>query len=990
MPENRSRFVLFCQQILVVGTVVAVAAPAVGIVTLDIVAPSPNTVTGAIADPALESLVASRPVTPAVTEVPVRGIEVAGLKALTAKTGAQENTSSPQLRLASADQQSNLELAALTAPEPVSGYATVGVTWEQGTVVDEEDITVSVRSLNDGEWSAWQAIKYDPEEGPSPNSSEGRAARPGTDPIIVGDVDKVQVKAETATGEAPADMQLAIIDPGVTTGPVVEQPAIDTTKLGSDGTATLSSAETTGTTETTDPVTTDPTTTDPVVTDPTTTDPATLVGNPADVTPKPQIFSRSQWGADEKMRDKSSLRYYEVHAGYVHHTVNANGYRRAQVPSLLRGIYAYHTQSKGWSDIGYNFIVDKFGRIWEGRFGGVARPVVGAHTLGYNEYSFAMSALGNFETVKPRSAMLDAYGRLFAWKLSLHGVDASSRSQQVGWRTFSAINGHRDAGQTACPGKYLYAKIPTIRSLAAGYQKPFGSRAKSTNISGSPWPDLVVRDKVSKRAYVIRTAGQVDFKRGRRAAVHWGRMDLVAAARDLTGDGIPDMVGRVARTGVTGIYPGTAQGTFDVPVTTTQRFSGADQLTGVLDMNGDNRNDLVARDAMSKRLYLYPGDDQGGFRHRKLLSADWGGYNLTTGVADMTGDGKNDLLARDGTGTLWLVPGDTARSLGSPVALPKKWNSYDLISGMGDVTNDGKPDFIARKRKSGLTFIYPGDNRGAVGRRYGPYTAFKRVDFLASSGQLVGNKRSDLVGRKRNGRLVAFANTGGKNIGRIIDTGAVFNDTNLVLNVGDWNGDGNGDVMTRSASTGAMYFRAGNGRRRFADPVLAGSRWGSIHAGSRWGSIHLITAVGDITGDGFPDLMGQRRRGPMRIYPGNGVSGFLASYAAHSAIKSDGQAGIGLWNSDGSPDSLLRRSDGSLMLYLGNGPGGLMNGSKIGSGAARYDWFQGVGDANGDGRPDVIARQRSTGTLWLLAGRRSGFERRRFIADGFDIFDLGG
>src|SRR5664279_153046 len=180
MPENRSRFVLFCQQILVVGTVVAVAAPAVGIVTLDIVAPSPNTVTGAIADPALESLVASRPVSPAVTEVPVRGIEVAGLKALTAKTGAQENTSSPQLRLASADQQSNLELAALTAPEPVSGYATVGVTWEQGTVVDEEDITVSVRSLSDGEWSAWQAIKYDPEEGPSPNSPEGRslAARP--------------------------------------------------------------------------------------------------------------------------------------------------------------------------------------------------------------------------------------------------------------------------------------------------------------------------------------------------------------------------------------------------------------------------------------------------------------------------------------------------------------------------------------------------------------------------------------------------------------------------------------------------------------------------------------------------------------------------------------------------------------------------------------------------------------------------------------------
>ena len=109
----------------------------------------------------------------------------------------------------------------------------------------------------------------------------------------------------------------------------------------------------------------------------------------------------------------------------MHHTVNSNGYSRDQVPSIIRGIYAYHTQSRGWSDVGYNFLVDRFGRIWEGRYGGVARPVVGAHTLGYNDYSFAMSAIGNFDVTGAPSAMLDAYGRLFAWKLSLHGVSAS-------------------------------------------------------------------------------------------------------------------------------------------------------------------------------------------------------------------------------------------------------------------------------------------------------------------------------------------------------------------------------------------------------------------------------------------------------------------------------------------------------------------------------------------------------------------------------------
>lgn len=70
--------------------------------------------------------------------------------------------------------------------------------------------------------------------------------------------------------------------------------------------------------------------------------------------------------------------------------------------AILRAIYAYHTQSQGWSDIGYNLLVDRFGRIWEGRSGGIGRPVIGAHTYGYNEESSAMSAIGSFEVARPR------------------------------------------------------------------------------------------------------------------------------------------------------------------------------------------------------------------------------------------------------------------------------------------------------------------------------------------------------------------------------------------------------------------------------------------------------------------------------------------------------------------------------------------------------------------------------------------------------------
>ena len=123
---------------------------------------------------------------------------------------------------------------------------------------------------------------------------------------------------------------------------------------------------------------------------------------------QPTIYSRAQWGADESIRNKSALRYGTINGGFVHHTVNANDYTEAQVPAILRSIYAYHVKSRGWSDIGYNFLVDRFGRIWEGRYGGIDKPVVGAHTLNYNEYSFAMSAIGNFET-RP-AARRDAAG----------------------------------------------------------------------------------------------------------------------------------------------------------------------------------------------------------------------------------------------------------------------------------------------------------------------------------------------------------------------------------------------------------------------------------------------------------------------------------------------------------------------------------------------------------------------------------------------------
>ncbi len=680
------------------------------------------------------------------------------------------------------------------------------------------------------------------------------------------------------------------------------------------------------------------------------------------------------------MRDKGSLRYFEVHAGFVHHTVNANNYTRAQVPSIIRGIYAYHTQSRGWSDVGYNFLVDRFGRIWEGRYGGVGRPVVGAHTLGYNDYSFAMSAIGNFETARPGNAMLNAYARLFAWKLNLHGIRAGDMKQKVGGRTFPAVNGHRDAGQTACPGRYLYAKIGTIRSRAVGYQRPFAARQVDADISGSRWPDLVVRDRDTHEVSVVRTGGQVGFHRPTVAARGWAGVDLHASSKDLTGDGRADVVARNRATGATSIHPGNGAGSFGAAVRTLSRFAGWDQMAAVGDFDGDGRNDLVGRDRSTGKLVLVPGAGKARFGASRTLAGDWSGYDRTAAAGDLDRDGNPDLLARDRGGRLWLVPGNGKGQLRERVALPGRWSRFDVVAGFGDVTNDGRPDIVARSRTSQRTFFYPGNGQGGIGRRLGPFPDFRGVDFLSSPGQVAGSRRADLVGRNAAGDLVVFTNNGRRNIGRIKATGATFANTNRILNVGDWNGDGRNDLMTRRTSDGAMLFRAGLPRNAFAAPVVAARGWGSMR---------LLAVVGDLTGDGYPDVMGQPGGGAIRIYPSNGRSGFARSYVARSAVPGSLLVGPGLWTKDGSPDSIVRREDGSVWLYRGNGPGGLTGAPrKVGGKAKRYDTMVGVGDVDGNGRADVVARQRSSGDLWLLPREGGGFGPRRLIATGFGGYDL--
>ena len=169
--------------------------------------------------------------------------------------------------------------------------------------------------------------------------------------------------------------------------------------------------------------------------------------------------------------------YGEVKLAFVHHTENPNGYSAGQVPAMLRAIFLFHREVNGWHDIGYNFAIDRFGRVWEARAGGIDEPVAGAQAGGYNFVSTGVAVLGSFSGTRISAPARRSLQRLLAWKLSLHGIPPAGRvvvrvnPAGASYSKYPArarvslprIAGHRDADTTACPGDALYGQLPGIR-----------------------------------------------------------------------------------------------------------------------------------------------------------------------------------------------------------------------------------------------------------------------------------------------------------------------------------------------------------------------------------------------------------------------------------------------------------------------------------------------------------------------------------------------
>ena len=196
----------------------------------------------------------------------------------------------------------------------------------------------------------------------------------------------------------------------------------------------------------------------------------------------PSIIRRPQWGADESIVRGAPWYADRVRLVVVHHTAGTNSYTASQSAAIVRGIQRYHVLGNGWNDIGYNFLVDKYGQVFEGRAGGIDQPVGGAHAAGFNTGSSGIAVLGTYSLNDISSSARSALVKLISWRLDVAHVDpvrnltyVSNGSDQYPAGTsvrLRAVSGHRDTGYTSCPGNILYGKLGAIAKSAAARGLP--------------------------------------------------------------------------------------------------------------------------------------------------------------------------------------------------------------------------------------------------------------------------------------------------------------------------------------------------------------------------------------------------------------------------------------------------------------------------------------------------------------------------------------
>lgn len=363
----------------------------------------------------------------------------------------------------------------VTDPVLLDGHQTIGVTWpEQGAVT----LDARLRTLTDGEWGEWVDLAVG-DEVPDTGTADARAQqRSGTDPVWVGDAaEKVQLSFAVGDEGAPDGLTLTLVGSPLQQAPDAAAGPVPTSVPGGP----LLAAEVDRAAGTVD------------------------VGAPVlAAAGDRRIIRRAEWGAPAQVctPDVASTLTHVV----LHHTAGSNDYSTvAQAMQQLRNDALYHLNGRGWCDLGYNFVVDKWGNIYEGRAGSAEQAVVGVHAGGFNTRSVGISMLGTYGTVSPSSAVqesvawiaarrLGVYHRDPAGQVSIYTSGGENSSVPPGTtKVLPVIFGHRDVAYTSCPGNAGYATLPWVRARARELVRPTLVNPATTPTAGAMGTTFTVR-----------------------------------------------------------------------------------------------------------------------------------------------------------------------------------------------------------------------------------------------------------------------------------------------------------------------------------------------------------------------------------------------------------------------------------------------------------------------------------------------------------------
>ncbi|GAA1675860.1 hypothetical protein GCM10009830_23140 [Glycomyces endophyticus] len=408
------------------------------------------------------------------------------------------------------------------------------------------------------------------------------------------------------------------------------------------------------------------------------------------------------------------------------------------------------------------------------------------------------------------------------------------------------------------------------------------------------------------------------------------------------------------------------------------------------DFDSDGYQDLVTVRRSDGALLLHAGDGDGGFAEAVTVASGWDAMTVAM-AGDLTGDGIPDLLARDDrTGRLYTYPGDGQGGLAPRIQVGTGWNAINSFASGGDFDMDGDLDLLALRRAEGRVYLYPGLGDGTFGSRsvYGGDASFYGSDSLVVLEDVHGEGHAEFMVRNRGtGGYTVYLGGDGLEIGGRIDVDAALRggderDFSQVLPAGDLNGDGYGDFVAVDSRTGELVLRS------WSEPAAA-SLIAAETIDQGWGGQDLPAGPADLTnGIGLvgTDLFARRSSdGTLFLYSGDGLGGFRAEGYGPTVVGT-GWNGMNLvenagdFNGDGFADLFAREaSTGTLWLYQGAPGARFSSRLKIGGGWNAMSAIVAGHDYDGDGRYDILAREASTGNLWLYPGTGSGTHAARVL-----------